>query len=422
VSDDQPAPPAPDPQAESAAQGPAAPVETPEPEAEPEVEVGITEPEREVMVESEPAVVPEPAPAPAVTPRPVAVPTLGSAPAPGQVPPAVVAPREEHIPPVVDVTLVSVGDKEVEVRLADGRTGVVPRADFTGPLAVPEEGEPLRAAVLVREDPKGRVTLSAAWARKLDAWSAVEKAVAEGTTLHGTVAKEVKGGFVVDVGVRAFLPRSMVGEVDGPLAGLVGTVVEVAVSEVDRPNDRLVVSRRDVQRREQRKAEKSAWAAISVGQRRRGRVVSVQDYGAKVDLDPLRGLVHRSELTWGRMGHPSDVVSVGDEVEVLVLDISRSKRRIGLSLRQAVPHPFDTVEVGEVRAGTVVRVLDYGAFVRLDGTDAEGLAHVTEISALPGQRADQLVVPGEELRVKVLSVDKERNRMALSVLQAAFEA
>lgn len=311
------------------------------------------------------------------------------------------------------MTVNRLGDSDVEVRLADGRVGVVPRRELP---EVPAVGDRIRVAVLAREDPRGRVLMSAAWAAAVEAWDRVEAAHREGATLHGSVTKEVKGGYVVDVGVRAFLPRSLVGTIEGE--ALVGSEVELSVHEIDRDEDRLVVSRRDVQKRERRRAEKEAWSEIEVGQRRTGVVLAVEDYGAKVDLDPLAGLVHRSELTWGRMGHPSEIVAVGDRVEVVVLEVSRSKRRIALSIRQAGAHPFEGLEPGEVREAVVVKVLDYGAFVRIEGGEAEGLVHVSEISMLPGARADQLVVPGEQLRVKVLSVDRERNRLALSVLQA----
>lgn len=309
------------------------------------------------------------------------------------------------------------GDREVEVRLADGRTGVIPRADFDS-VSEPVHGEVVRAAVLLRDEPRGRVPMSAAWAHKADAWHRIEAARDRGTTLGGRVTTSVKGGFVVDLGVRAFLPRSLVGADPAGGAALVGSDVEVIVDEADRATDRIVVSRIAAQRRARRAAEKAAWAGLQPGHRRRGTVAAVQDYGAKVDLHPLQGLVHRSELSWSHFDHPRDVVSVGDEVDVLVLDVSRSKRRIGLSIRLCSPHPLDAVEVGALVTATVQRVVDFGAFVRLEGSGAEGLLHVSEISPVPGQRADQLVVPGEQLQVKVLSVDKERNRMALSVLAA----
>jgi len=334
---------------------------------------------------------------------------------------AKVAEREDHDPAVVDVHLVAVGDREVEVRLADGRPGVVARADFDkAGLGTDRVGTSIRAATLTRDDPKGRVAMSAAWAVQSDAWHAAEQAKADHLTLTGRVVKQIKGGLLVDLGVRAFLPHSMIGEVAGGVEKLVGTDVEVLVHEIDRSGDRLVVSRRDVQRRERRAEEKAAWSAVSKGQRRSGRVVAVEDYGAKVDLDPLRGLVHRSELSWSHFDHPSEVVKVGDQVEVVVLDVNKSRRRIGLSLRQASAHPFDAIEVGQVCTGTVLRVVEYGAFVRIEG-GAEGLVHLSELSEMPASRADHLVAPGEEVRVKVLSFDRERNRMALSARQALYE-
>ncbi len=321
----------------------------------------------------------------------------------------------------MDVALVEVGDREVRVRLADGRTGVMPRDDFDrAGLSDSAVGSEIRAAVLHREDRQGQVSMSAAWAAKSDAWHTVESAARDKTVLSGTVGRQVKGGLLVELGMRAFLPRSQVGELEGELADLVGTEVEVMVQEIDRAADRLVVSRRDAQRRRRRAGEKQAWSEIAVGQKRMGVVTSVEDYGAKVQLGPLRGLVHRSELSWSRVDHPGDVVSVGQEVEVEVLEVTRSKRRLGLSMRRTADHPLDGVEVGAVCSATVFRVVDYGAFARLDESGAEGLVHVSELSELPGQRADQLVIPGEQLRVKVLSVDRERNRMALSALAAAL--
>jgi len=319
---------------------------------------------------------------------------------------------------VVDVVVADLGDREVEVRLADGRTGVIPRADWDRAHLSASAGSQARAAVLHREDPRGRVAMSASWAAKSDAWHRIEEARDNKEVLSGPVAKEVKGGLVVDLGVRAFLPRSLVGDHSGELAELVGSVVHVTVNEIDRAKDRLVVSRRDALRKERRAAEKDEWAALEAGQRHNATVVAVEDYGAKVRIGQLRGLVHRSELSWSWFDHPSDVVDVGAEVEVVVLDVSRSKRRLGLSLRGVSPNPLEAVEVGDVCDAVVQRVVDYGAFARIEPTGAEGLVHVSELSEIPGQRADQLVVPGEPLRVKVLSVDAERNRLSLSALQA----
>ncbi|MBS1839176.1 MAG: 30S ribosomal protein S1 [Actinobacteria bacterium] len=197
-------------------------------------------------------------------------------------------------------------------------------------------------------------------------------------------------------------------------SALVGREIEVLVTEADRDKDRLVVSRRDLQRRQRRQDEKERFSSLQPGARVTGRVLSVADYGAVVDLGGVRGLVHRSELSWGRIGEPSEVVSVGDEVTVVVVDVNRSKRRVGLSLRAATPDPYEGIEVGAIVPAVVTRVVEYGAFARLE-SGAEGLIHMSELSDVPGYRPDQLVVPGEDLMVKVLDVDRSRHRIGLSV-------
>ena len=381
----------------------------------------------EVAVEDEPAVavedVPDVAPdEPATAPPPA--PVIGqSAPAGSPLPPPATggptpASPERRGPGVavgkiVEVTVVAVHDKEVEVRLADGREGVVPRSEFDGPVS---PGDVVSAAQLAREDPRKRAVLSVAWARKQQAWERVEAALADGTPLTGTVAKQIKGGAVVDLGLRGFLPTSLVSDTPGAdLAALVGTEVEVLVIEVDRAKERIVVSIRDLERRRRRAQEKELLKALAPGSRATGRVVSIADYGAVVDLGGARGLIHRSELTWGRLESIESIVSVGDQVEVVVLDVNKSKRRIGLSLRATEPDPYEQVEIGAIESATVVRVVEYGVFVRLDSNGAEGLVHISELSDVPGYRPDQLVTPGEQIMVKVLEIDRKRRRLALSV-------
>jgi ribosomal protein S1 len=314
---------------------------------------------------------------------------------------------------IVEVTVAAVHDKEVEVRLADGRTGVIPRREFTDPVA---GGDRVPAALLARDDPRRRVVLSHAWARKQQAWDRIEEAKATGTPVRGTATKVVKGGLVVDVGLRGFLPASLISDVPGTdPASLVGTEVEALVSEVDRAADRIVLSRRDLLRKERRKQEKEVLSSLEPGSRASGTVVSVADYGAVVDLGGARGLVHRSELSWQRFESTADVVAVGDRLEVEVLEVNRSKRRIALSLRRTSPDPLEGVEIGQIVGATVSRVVEYGAFAQLDDGGAEGLIHISELTDVPGFRPDQLVSPGEQLMVKILDVDRNRRRLALSV-------
>lgn len=340
---------------------------------------------------------------------------------PSPPPPAPTGTPAAHVPSegavtvgrIVEVTVTSVSPAEVEVRLADGRPGVVPGSEVAGPVAV---GDTVPIALLARDDPAGRVVGSLAWARKQLAWERVDTALAGKTPVTGTVTSTVKGGAVVDLGVRAFLPSSLAGDAaGGDLSTLVGSEVEVLVVEADRSKDRVVVSIRDLQRRRRRAAEKERLGSLEVGSTVTGRVAEIVEHGVIVDLGGVRGLVHRSELTWGHLGRIDEIVSVGDEVEVVVLDVNRSRRRVGLSLRATSTDPLGSIEVGAVASATATRVVDYGVFARLDDSGAEGLVHISELSDVPGMRPDQMVVPGEQIMVKVLDVDLRRRRLGLSV-------
>lgn len=310
---------------------------------------------------------------------------------------------------VIEVTVDSVGDKEVLVRLADGRAGVIPRSEFTETVA---GGDRVRGALLAREDPKGRVWLSVIWARQLDGWAAVERSLAEKTPLTGTVKKAVKGGYVVDLGVRAFLPASQVVESSEPL---LGSQVRVLVMEAVRDKDRVVVSMRNLQRRESRAQEHELLRSLEPGKRVDGTIESVADYGAIVELGGVRGLIPRGELSWGRVTSVAEVVSPGDRVRVQVLDVNRSKRRVTLSLRQTRPDPLADLAEGDLVTATVTKVVEYGAFMRLGDTELEGLAHVSELSEVPSYDARELVIPGERFQVCITEIEPRKRRIGLSV-------
>lgn len=314
---------------------------------------------------------------------------------------------------VIEVTVDSVGDREVLVHLADGRAGVIARAEFTESVA---GGDRVRAALLAREDPKGRVWLSRTWAIKLDGWNHVEEALANRSPLSGKVVKAVKGGFVVNLGARAFLPVSQV--TDGAGDSLVGTEIRVTVIEASRDKDRVVVSIRDLQRRESRDHEKEVMRSLEPGKRIDGTIHSTADYGAIVELGGVRGLIPRGELSWGRVTSVDAIVQKGDQVRVQVLDVNRSKKRITLSLRQTSLDPLASVNEGDIVDGTVTKVVEYGAFMQIGDSQLEGLAHVSELSDAQSYDARELVIPGEVLRTKVIEIDRRKRRIALSVLQA----
>ena len=233
----------------------------------------------------------------------------------------------------------------------------------------------------------------------------------------GRVTGQVKGGLVVDVGTRAFLPASQVDlqHVDD-LASFVGTEIEALVHEFDRANDKIVLSRRNLLRSQQRARANDFAATLAPGQVHRGRVSLLTDFGAFVEIGGVRGLVHLSELAWGRVDRAADVVSPGDEVDVKVLGIKPGKK-LSLSIRAVTADPLATLQTGQVLTGVVTRLADFGAFVRV-GDGAEGLVHVTELAEYRVHAPEEIVAPGDEVLVKVIRIDRKRRRLDLSVNQA----
>lgn len=327
-------------------------------------------------------------------------------------------PRVVHRPRIVTVDVISAGTDRVEVKLADGRLGAIPVADF-GVGRVPAVGDAIDAALLARSDPK-RVWLSRSWAVKVQAWERLTEAKEERRALPAKVSRLVKGGAVVEVeGQRAFLPTSLADDHQIDLAKLVGTIVEVTVIDLDEAADRVVVSRRDALRRQRRQEQREVLGSLTVGQRASGTVVGLRDFGVQIDLGGgIRGLVHRTELSWNRVGAITELVAVGDQIEAIVTEVQRGKRRVSLSIRQATPDPMLELEIGAVCQAEVTRIVEYGAFARLEGVSAEGLIHQSELSELPGARADELVAPGDVVWVKVIEIDMPRRRVGLSVRQA----
>jgi len=325
---------------------------------------------------------------------------------------------------IVEGKVIAVDAGEVVVELGDGTIGVIGKRHLTtdgrlDPTQLLAVGDGVEAAVLVRDDPKGRTVLSRAWALKQRAWERVEAAKTARTPLTGKVTGLVKGGLVVDVGTRAFLPASQVDlqHVDD-LASFVGNEIEALVHELDRVNDKIVLSRRNLLRSQQRALANDFAATLAAGQVHRGRVSLLTDFGAFVEIGGVRGLVHLSELAWGRVERAADVVSPGDEVDVKVLGIKPGKK-LSLSIRAVTPDPLATLQTGQVLTGVVTRLADFGAFVRV-GDGAEGLVHVTELAEYRVHAPEEVVAPGDEVLVKVIRIDRKRRRLDLSVNQAVL--
>ena len=394
---------------------------------EPAPETAVEEAEPQAAAE-EPAEKPEPQAAaeePAEKPEPQA-----AAEEPAEAPKPE-APPGEPAPATIDgltggtIVSGSVMKKtthEIELDLGGDRVGVIsqrywgddPAVDLTRQCVL---GEVINAAVLVREDHKGRIVLSRLWAMQQIAWVDIARAAAANEAVTGTITAVVKGGLSCDVGVRGFIPSSLIDvEPVENLQALVGREVQCKVVEADQVSGRLVLSRKAVVRAEQRKAAKAFLETMSAGDEYTGKVVDIQDFGAFVDINGVRGLVHATELAWKRVQHPNEVVSVGDEVQVKVKSIQKPKQRVNLTMKLTAD-PLGQLEVGAVMSGRVTRLVDFGAFVAVND-DIEGLVHITEMAEYRVYHPEEIVLPGEEVWVKVLAVDRKRRRVDLSISQA----
>lgn len=323
---------------------------------------------------------------------------------------------------IVSGSVKSKSTHEIELDLGGDRIGVIsqrywgddPAVDLTRECVL---GEVINAAVLVREDHKGRIVLSRLWAMQQIAWVNIARATAANEAITGTITAVVKGGLSCDVGVRGFIPSSLIDvEPVGNLRALVGREVQCKVVEADQVSGRLVLSRKAVVRAEQRKAARAFMKTMSAGDEYTGKVVDLQDFGAFVDINGVRGLVHTTELAWKRVQHPSEVVSVGDEVQVRVKSIQEPKQRVNLTMKLS-SDPLSEIKVGERLTGRVTRLVDFGAFVAVND-DIEGLVHITEMAEYRVYHPEEIVLPGEEVWVKVLAVDRKRRRVDLSISQA----
>ncbi|MDQ1467738.1 MAG: small subunit ribosomal protein, partial [Actinomycetota bacterium] len=283
--------------------------------------------------------------------------------------------------------------------------------------------EELEALVLTKEDKDGRLILSKKRAQYERAWGTIEAIKESEGVVSGPVIEVVKGGLILDIGLRGFLPASLVDlRRVRDLHPFVGKTLEAKIIELDKNRNNVVLSRRAYLEETQREQRDEFLTNLKPGEIRTGVVSSVVNFGAFVDLGGMDGLVHVSELSWKHVDHPSSVVQVGDEVTVQVLDVDLDRERISLSLKATQQDPWQEFagghEVGELVYGRVTKLVPFGAFVQV-GEGIEGLVHISEMAIHHVEAPEQVVTPGEELWVKIIDVDLERRRISLSIKQAA---
>ena len=331
---------------------------------------------------------------------------------------------------LVSGTVVRVDPDEVLIDIGFKSEGVIPVNELSirnnvNPADVVSVGDPIEALILQMEDQEGRMILSKKRAQYERAWGQIEKVMREGGTVTGQVIEVVKGGLIVDIGLRGFLPASLV-ELRRvrDLQPYVGQNLEAKVIELDKNRNNVVLSRRAYLEEEQAEQRQAFLDGLAPGEIRKGVISSVVNFGAFVDLGGMDGLVHVSELSWQHVSHPSEAVSVGDEVTVKVLEVDLERERISLSMRQTREDPWESFsqahQVGDVIDGVVTKTVPFGAFVSVtDGV--EGLVHVSEIAMHHVESPELELSVGQEVKAKITEIDPERRRISLSLKQATTE-
>ena len=329
---------------------------------------------------------------------------------------------------LVTGTVVKIERDEVLLDIGFKSEGVIPVRELSirkdaNPEDIVAMGETIEALVLQKEDKDGRLILSKKRAEYERAWNRVEEDFNNGQNVEGEVIEVVKGGLILDIGLRGFLPASLVDlRRVKDLNAYLGTRIEARVIEMDRNRNNVVLSRRVVLE-EARKAERSEiLSKLQAGMRLKGVVSSIVDFGAFVDLGGIDGLIHISELSWNHVNHPSEVVKVGQEVEVQVLDVDLNRERISLGLKQTTEDPWRTLvkkyPVGTIVEGRVTKLVPFGAFVDL-GDGIEGLVHISEMARQHVDTPSQVTNVNETVQVKVMEIDLDRRRISLSMKAAA---
>jgi len=325
---------------------------------------------------------------------------------------------------VVSGTVVRVDKDEVLVDIGYKSEGVIPVSELSirrsvDPASEVQLGDEIDALVLTKEDTEGRLILSKKRARFEMAWKKIERAAESGEPVEGTVIEVVKGGLILDLGVRGFLPASLVDiRRVQDLDDFLGKTLRSKVIELNRSRNNVVLSRRAVIEEERKEMRQAILDRLSPGDVVTGTISNIVDFGAFVDLDGIDGLIHISELSWSHVNHPSELLEIGQEVSVKVLDIDRDRQRISLGLKQTQTDPWqqvvDTHDQGDVIEGKVTKVVTFGAFVEiLPGV--EGLVHISELAQHHVENPREIVSQGDVVKAKIIEMDAERRRLSLSL-------
>lgn len=325
---------------------------------------------------------------------------------------------------IVSGEVVRIDKDEILVDIGYKSEGVIPANELSirKSVSTQEEvsvGDKIDALVMQKEDAEGRLILSKKRARFEQAWKKIEEVEQQGGTIDGTVIEVVKGGLILDLGVRGFLPASLVDirRIQN-LDEYMGRVLTCRVIELNRSRNNVVLSRRAVLEEERKEVREQILGKLQPGDVVEGIISNIVDFGAFVDLEGIDGLIHISELSWGHVNHPSEVLTVGQKVNVKVLDIDRDRQRVSLGLKQTQEDPWaslvDAHQVGDIMTGAVTKLVSFGAFVQIS-EGIEGLVHISELASHHVEKPEEVVAVGDEIEVKVIEIDAQRRRLSLSI-------
>ena len=324
---------------------------------------------------------------------------------------------------VVEGTVSQILAKGVYVDVGAKTEGFIPADELTYSNAKPEEvvaeDEEIEVAVLNPEGEDGHAILSKKKVEQEEAWEKIKEAKESEEIIEAEVTKEVKGGLVVDVGLRGFVPASHVAiDYIEDLSQFVGDTLELKVIEAERENNNVVLSRKALLEKEKEQKEEEILASLEEDSVVEGTVTKLVDFGAFVDLGGIEGLLHISEISWGRIDHPEDVLEEGEEIEVKILGVDQAEKRISLGLKQIQPDPWEEFiaeyEVGDVIAGKITKTVDFGAFMEVK-PGVEGLIHISQLSHDHVETVEEVVTEGDEVEAQVININPEERKIGLSI-------
>ncbi|MDP2938788.1 MAG: 30S ribosomal protein S1 [Candidatus Omnitrophota bacterium] len=322
---------------------------------------------------------------------------------------------------IIKGTIVGITQKDVLVDVGYKSEGIIPLIEFSNPKELKLNQE-IEVLVEAKEDEDGRIMLSREKAEKLKGWQRIVNNTKEGDLVEGRIKKKVKGGYIVDVyGTEGFLPISLSSFRGVSDSEIMSKSYKFQVTKMNKLRRSLILSRRDAIQKEREETKGKLWDELKVGQKRIGLIKSITDFGAFIDLGGIDGLLHITDMSWSRISHPSEVVAIGDKIEVVVLDFDKKNAKISLGLKQVTLDPWQDIEnkfpVGSKVKGKVVNILPYGIFVELD-KGIEGLVHSSEISWQKKiVNLQEMFAIGDLVEVQVLNIDKEAKRISLSIRQ-----